>query len=52
MLEDNPISAVGTCVFSIQGFPTALHIQKPYYPFATRGQAMPWTQGPTYQSVG
>jgi hypothetical protein len=51
MLEDNPISAVRICVFSIRGFLTAFHIQKPYCPSATRGRAIPWTQGPTYQGV-
>ena len=51
MLEDNPISAVRFCVFSIRRFLTALHIQKPYCPSASRGRAIPWTQGPTCQGV-
>lgn len=51
MLKDHPLLVVRNCVFSIRVLVTALHIQKPYSPPATRGRAIQWWQGPTYQDT-
>jgi hypothetical protein len=42
-LEDNPLSAVRNCLFSI--FAATLHIWRACPPSAALGRAMPWWQG-------